>query len=317
MKKYKRNIVAWFTLVLLLSSVLASSAAAAPAPPVTIRFTSESGHPFSGVAFSVYRVAELPVDHRFPLCAPFSSYPITVPDSSTASLWEGFAGTLKGYIARDAIPETAKGTTGADGIVVFPPDLPAWAPGLYLVLGAPITTGSTTITPQPASFLLTGEERQPVLVDPKHSDTPTDPEDPSPVDITVIKKWKGDSDALLPPFVEVQLLKDGVVWDTVRLSPDSQWTHCWQALSPSANWDVVEVTRLDGYTVSIRQDGHTFTITNQKKPTPPEEKPPAPPGEGKLPQTGVVWWPVFTIAGIGLVCLALGLSLRRSDGDRR
>lgn len=326
----KKKVIAFFALVLLIGSVFASNATAASPADVIIQFTSDTGDAFSGVSFSVYRVAASNINNEFKLCEPFSSYPIAVPSSNKAALWEDFAITIKGYISRDAIAETAKGITGSDGIVVFSPETAPWQPGIYLVLGASITIDSNIITPQPAFFQVTGDEVQPLLVEPKYSNTPTDSEHPKLVNVTAIKKWEGTGLEPFPRFVDVQLLKNGTVWDTVRLSADNEWTYCWKGLSVSAVWDVVELTQFDEYTVSIRQDGHKFTITNKQKPTIPEETPTPPPGipdepgkptpipsptipppGEKLPQTGVIWWPIFIIAGIGLFCLALGLYLRR------
>lgn len=332
--KCKKRIIAFFALVLLIGTVFASNATAASLTDVIIRFTSDTGDAFSGVSFSVYRVAAPAINNEFKLCEPFSSYPITIPSGNKAALWKDFAITLKGYISRDSIVETAKGTTGSDGIVVFSPGTAPWQPGIYLVLGTSITIDSNIITPQPAFFQLTGDEVQPLLVEPKYSNTPTDSEHPKLVNVTVIKKWKGNNLSSFPRFVDIQLLKDGTVWDTVRLNEDNEWTYCWKGLSASAVWDVVELTQFDEYTVSIRQDCHKFTITNEQKPTMPEDPstpppdnpsepgkptpippPTIPPTGAKLPQTGVFWWPIFIIAGIGLVCLALGLYLRRLGDD--
>jgi hypothetical protein len=49
--------------------------------------------------------------------------------------------------------------------------------------------------------------------------------------------------------------------------------------------------------VSIEQNEHLFTLTNQYK---------------DIPQTGQIWWPVLTVLCLGLLLVVVGLALRRS-----
>ena len=37
------------------------------------------------------------------------------------------------------------------------------------------------------------------------------------------------------------------------------------------------------------------------------------PAEGKLPQTGQLWWPVPVLAAAGLVCIGMGIKCRKED----
>lgn len=62
------------------------------------------------------------------------------------------------------------------------------------------------------------------------------------------------------------------------------------------DWRIAEDT-VPGYTASVSREDTTFILTNQA----PSAQPPA-----KLPQTGLLWWPVPLLAAAGLLCLLLG-----------
>ena len=133
-----------------------------------------------------------------------------------------------------------------------------------------------------------------------------------PVDkeIKVIKVWKDDGrEADRPGMIEVQLLGDGEVHETVRLDADNSWRYTWTGLDGTKEWLVVEKKAPEGYTVSVKREGTTVFITNTKES--PEEPPET------LPQTGQLWWPVFLLGGAGLVLLLTGFvgTLRRRKGN--
>ena len=56
-----------------------------------------------------------------------------------------------------------------------------------------------------------------------------------------------------------------------------------------------------GYTVTVTQEGTLFVVTN----TYPGKTPP------KLPQTGLLWWPVPLLACAGLALVLAGAGARR------
>ena len=69
----------------------------------------------------------------------------------------------------------------------------------------------------------------------------------------------------------------------------------------------------EDYTVAVTQQEITFTVTNTN-----DNPPPPPPDEPKLPQTGLLWWPVPVLAGIGAVALFFGIFLllrKKEDSD--
>ena len=100
-----------------------------------------------------------------------------------------------------------------------------------------------------------------------------------------------------PSEVTMQLLRDGVVFDTVKLTKENNWRHTWKDLPAKHTWTIAERAP-EGYTVQVGRSGITYTIRNTYvPPTPPPTVPPK-----KLPQipkTGQLWWPVPVLAVLG------------------
>ena len=120
----------------------------------------------------------------------------------------------------------------------------------------------------------------------------------------------------------MELLRNGKVYDTVKLSEKNNWRYTWLDLDADARWSVTEKT-VSGYTVSITREGITFVVTNTKKPErtdtpdtpvkPSNPSKPSSPAKPTLPQTGAVWWHVEALALSGLVFLILGALDRKTE----
>ena len=67
-----------------------------------------------------------------------------------------------------------------------------------------------------------------------------------PATMTVQKAWKSDSESDRPVQIVVQLLRDGMVRDTVMLTAGNGWAYTWENLEPGA-WQVIESPVPDGY----------------------------------------------------------------------
>ena len=109
-----------------------------------------------------------------------------------------------------------------------------------------------------------------------------------------------------------------MVYDTVRLNAKNSWRYTWSKLPKyDANgrritWTVTE-TAVGGYTVSIRQEGVTFVVTNSRTPSTPAQ--PSTPSGPSLPQTGTVWWPVGLLAVCGAALVLAGLRCGKGKRD--
>ncbi len=138
--------------------------------------------------------------------------------------------------------------------------------------------------------------------------SPYEPEDDT-VTRTVLKVWDDKGyESKRPKSVQVTLLQNGTAYDTQTLNSTNGWQYTWSKLpkhdknGKEISWTICEVS-VSGYVSSIRQNGYTFVLTNT-------------PNEPKLPQTGVLWWPVPVLACGGLAFLIVGaLSRRKTKHD--
>ena len=96
---------------------------------------------------------------------------------------------------------------------------------------------------------------------------PDDPSDPIPTTVsrTVKKEWVGDVPADRPAGIQVALLKNGAVQDTVTLTEAGGWEYTWTGLDATASWEVREQTILEHYESSAYYADGKFIITNTLK----------------------------------------------------
>ena len=277
---------------------------------LTVRF-GENETFFSGVEFSLYRVAEVSETGSFTLTGDFSQYPVALEDLDSSG-WRSLAQTLSAYAARDELAPLRTQETGQDGTATFS----GLTPGLYLAIGSQYTHEGIVYTPEALLLSLPGLGEDGSWEYDVESTCKFDQEERPGgfVQRKVQKVWddEGNTD-IRPEQIAVQLLKDGTVVDTVNLSQENNWQYTWDNLAAGATWQVVEAAVPDGYTVTVQQEGTTCVLTNTSKETTPDDPPSG--DTPRLPQTGLLWWPVPLLALGGAVCLAAGLILRRGKGD--
>jgi hypothetical protein len=267
--------------------------------------------------------------------------------------WRMLAETLDGYAQRDHQLILMEGRTNEEGILKLPQE-GSLNPGVYLCEAHQKIEedGVYTIAPLLISLPEVEEDGTTVYdadVYPKINYTNLE----EGKNFTVIKIWKdsetasgttgstaedaevqdeqvADTDTGRPSQIEVQLLKDGEIYDTVRLNAANNWRYTWTELDETAEWTAVEKEVPNGYTVTtnLEDNNSQLVITNTENPTPTEElipsqtpKPenpsqtPQPSGKpsqettssgGKLPQTGMLWWPIPCLSLAGLVFFVIG-----------
>lgn len=304
---------------------------------------------FSGAEFSLYRVADVSATARFTLTGDFQAYPVSLDQPDSAG-WRALAETLAAYAARDGLTPLDSGKTGSDGVLKFPTDEQrTMLPGLYLVTGRPCVSGSYTYTPSPFLVSLPNLDRETdqwvydESVEPKYTrenhgggDSGGEGSNDTTVNRKVLKVWDDDGyETQRPEQIVVQLLRNGKVYRTAALNAENNWRYTWYNLDAGYDWQLVEETVPEGYTVSVSQDGITFVVTNTCQPDSPDNpdnpdnpdqpenpgspdspdvpegpasKPPTTPDGPKpsLPQTGALWWPVPVLAGSGMLLFTLG-----------
>lgn len=315
----------------------------------------KDGKVISGAAFRMYHAADFS-DSVYTPTEAFGAYQVDW-NPGTSEDWKALAETLSGYVRRDQLTPMSEGTVDETGTLLLTSDIQS--PALYLVLGDACKLDGKTYTPEPFLILLPPEmEEGDEVVDvapkststggdtPENPDNPDNPDNPGDggedhyISRKVLKVWKdGSGTAVHPESIEVQLLRNGTIYDTVTLNAENGWTHTWSGLQEGASWEIVEAVVPAGYTVSLRREGVTVVLTNTRD-NPGDDNPPGGdnppesdtpehpmvPGDGgdtpetpqdsKLPQTGLLWWPVPVLAGAGLVLFGLGwYKSRRRDGE--
>lgn len=315
---------------------------------LTIRFLCDK-KAARDVEFKLYRVSDVSPTGEFTMTEDFAGYPVSMEDRS-ADGWRKLASTLAGYVQRDKLRPLDLGETDREGMLTFPTGREELKPGLYLVLGGSYVSGQYTYTAEPFLVSLpddndTGTQwLYDVTVEPKNTIYYDGDSPGSTIRRSVLKVWEDDGNEGSRPWsVTVQLLRDGDVYDTVKLNENNGWSHTWKDLDAGPRWTVVE-REIPGYTVSVSREGITFVVTNTietEEPSPsdepsPTEKPvetdkPMVPvdkdntgGAGntggssdpRLPQTGVLWWPVPLLLCAGLLLIIVGcVRGRRDDGE--
>lgn len=236
--------------------------------------------PVSDVPFDLYYVASVDAYGEFTLAGDFQKYPVVVNGLSTDA-WRTLAETLAVYADRDQLKPLDSGKTNAEGNLSFPNKQPRLKSGLYLAVGRKLVKSGYTYTTEPFLVALPNLDREnnawvyDVTATPKHTQTENPPAPPAQtVERRVLKIWKDDIPQSRPKEIVIQLLKDGVIYDTVTLNAVNNWRYTWEKL-PAYNkdgskivWSVVE-KEPEGYTVLIAREGVTFTVTNTYAPNKP------------------------------------------------
>ena len=263
----------------------------------------------SNMTVKLYRVADGNGETGFTLSGAFSSLPVNLSGLSSAG-WNNAAATLASYIQPNNITEDRRVQTDASGSV----SMANLTQGLYLITGDTLRIGTHTYTFAPFLVALpnastTGDWVYDVTAYPKTAD-PADHE-PNYFDVTVLLQWSdAGTSAVRPTSVDITLLRNGVVYQNYTLSAANNWRHTWTNLSDVYNWSVVQTTKLSDYTVTYQRSGTTLVITDTAKPAATtgttDTSNTTTTRDSSIPQTGMLWWPIYSLAGAGMILFAIG-----------
>ena len=122
------------------------------------------------------------------------------------------------------------------------------------------------------------------------------------MDLTVVKKWAGDSGSLSnrPKSVKMALYNGETVVETVVLNKDNNWTYTWTNLDTEGKWDVKESVIPEGYKATYKTKSNVITVTNT----------------AILIQTGQLNWPILVLGSLGILMLAVGLLMMRKRKNK-
>ena len=265
-------------------------------------YFGEDGVGFPQVSFSIYRVADGSETGVYRLTDDFEKYPVSL-ENLDSSGWRALAQTIAAYAVRDKLSPLLTQKTGQDGRSRFT----GLTAGLYLVTGGQYASGSTVYTPEPVLVSLPGLTADDawsydveVVCKFDRKDTPV-----GSISRKVQKIWNDDgNEDQRPKEISVQLLENGRIVDAVTLNRENNWEYTWENLRSDSKWQIAETEVPDGYTVAVTQERWGFVMTNTRLSEPPP----------KLPQTGMLWWPVPLLASGGLLLIVIGLIVRRRQG---
>lgn len=268
--------------------------------------------PFVGVQFDVYQVGEVTSDGKLSLVGKYEEYPVEL-NGLTNDEFQNACNTLYDYIQLEQLVPEYTMTTDANG-KAFLNGIPE---ALYLVVGQAHKEGEVTYITNPQFVTLPYEGNTSVTLQPKASIEEPEKE---PITVKVLKKWLDEGfEANRPESLTIHLLKDGEIYETIALTKENNWRYTWENLAGESNWSVVEEVP-ENYTVVVQQEGITFVVSNtyvkpSPTPTPSITPTPTPEEPPKIPQTGLLWWPVPVLVVVGVILIVLGCVTRRKDYD--
>ena len=125
------------------------------------------------------------------------------------------------------------------------------------------------------------------------------------IDINVKKVWNtstsNTNDSIkLPRSIEVELLLNDKVIDTVKLSKDNNWSYTWEDLAKSEEYTIKEINVPKGYTPSYQKDNNTFIVTNTST----------------LVQTGQTLWIVMLLIITGITFIIISIIYDRKTNEQ-
>lgn len=219
----------------------------------------------AGAEFLMYKVAEVDEYGVYTTSNAIRDFAIALDFSRhyTDEEWGNWAITLMNLISADeTIKPDASSKTDSSGVAV----LTAPSAGIYLVVGNPHQQGDWIYKTKAALFALPCMNQEDntwiyeTKAEPKADGVPEE----VPESLKVKKIWNDAGYSYRRPNeITVELRKDGDLYDTVVLNKENGWSYVWKKnLDAAANWTIVEKKVPSGYTVSMKSDGITITVTN-------------------------------------------------------
>ena len=247
--------------------------------------SSDSDEELSGVSVELIPVCDM-TDEGLVYTGAFASFGQDVFLASEKS----YAEDLATYVEENGITGDVL-VTDSTGKVLFE-DL---TPGMYFVLEK--DKGDEQEVFSPFLTILPSEDGPDVIAEPKTTAMSTQRRVETTV--TVTKVWNDDGQNR-PESVKINLKNEDGIYDTITLTAAGNWEYEWENLPRNKTWSVEEVNVPEGYTVTYKNDGNDFTVTNTSK----------------LVQTGIEQRPVPVLFIAGILLLGAGLLVSAAEKKR-
>ncbi len=302
--KTRKYTLSFFVIILAVFSIYSTFAYAAgkinvdQSSDLEVSFQPEN-QPASDVSFEIYRIASVSEYGEYTFVEPYSHYPLSL-DIQEESDWDKLVTTLSGYIAADQLQPAKTVVTDHDGIAKFS----GIETGIYLVKGEQYRRDNKTYIPQTFIVALPNVNSEnswdyQIKSIVKYQ-TQTEPNQ-----LTVLKVWDDQSNESRPKSIEIELYNKDVLFDTILLNSENNWTYTWTDLPEDGEWTVKEKEVPEGYEVNVEKQPQGFIVTNILKNSPNKPTP--------LPQTGQTWWPIPLLIIASVILFAVGCILKKHE----
>lgn len=254
-RMYKRlgAVLCALGMVLMLAAGLTVNVSAAENSESLILYCKEDDVVLSDMQWSIYKIGKKS-GNKYVLSGDFADYPVILGSLTAESITET-ASTLENFAILDSLSPERKGTTDGNGAVRFE-NLEV---GLYLACGKSIKIDDYTYVPAPIIFEIDGNKKE-VNGYPKFRIKRTLPGDSERY--AVRKIWaNADGVTDKPVEITVEIYENNVVYDTIKLSQENNWTYSWEG-DVSSEWRVKEVTIPAGCFVMYRNNTTQYIIMN-------------------------------------------------------
>ena len=264
---------------------------------LTIELVDVEDNKLSNATFSVYKVASMNDTGIFTTEEKFIGSKVSY-EYETQEEWDEVLKELLAYIEDNNISYDFTLTTNSNGIATKN----NIEKGLYLIYFDSYIVGARTYNPQSIlisipNMTIQNEWEYEVKTYPKCA---YDIDLNKIADKKVIKVWNDKGkEKYRPQYITVQLYKDSELYDEVKLDSSNGWSYQWNNLDNTYKWEVKEIGVSNKYSVDINYENNIFTITNTY--------------DDKLPNTGLLWWPVPILFGTGLILLVIGIIIKRKQ----
>lgn len=278
---------------------------------IVIDYTHNS-EPLDDVDFKVYYIATYVNEHEVVTNEKFADFDIEYAKLSSEEYWITTRDNLENYISVNQIECDMEFITDDLGQYKVE-DLSL---GLYYIEAESVVNDENLFYSEPIMIFVGqfDDDENAWLyhfsIKPKVSVTDFD----NAPDITVTKVWENsDDDFVKMQNVEVELYRDGELYDTVVLNEENSWEYTWYDMDPYADWAILETITLQDYNVDYSHDLYEFKIVNTYTGDLPDE--PDDPDE-EIPQTGSFANQIPIFSGVGLVLILVGFLIKIAGKSR-